>query len=162
MRNTGSSEAGHIERPSLHSIEPARPSTAISAVNARNASDRRGAWLGLVAGSVLLLALTVPWGNLQDHSHWHRVRWLPFISRRESILDIADNVLLAMPIGAVAARVFRRPVLGAAILTLTLSVAGEWTQVYSHHRIPSVTDVAFNVAGAMSAAALMRKFMLRT
>ena len=129
--------------------------------NARNGKARTAAWLGLFAASVLLLALTIPWSDLQNHSHWPRVRWLPFIPRPHSIFDVVGNVLLATPIGALAPRLFRRPVLTAGILTLVFSVTGEWTQVYSHKRFPSATDVACNVAGALAAAMLVRKLTPR-
>ena len=31
-------------------------------------------WTGLI------ILLVVPWGSLQDHAHWARVGWLPFVS----------------------------------------------------------------------------------
>ena len=138
-------------------LYPHSPQLQIEARNARNDKARPPAWLGLLAASLLLLALIVPWTDLQNHGHWPRVRWVPFISRPESIVDMAGNLLLAVPIGVLAARVFRRPVLSAGILTLTLSMTGEWTQVYSHSRYPSATDVMCNVAGALAAAALVRR-----
>ena len=128
--------------------------------NPRNDRGRQTAWLGLIAASALLIAVVVPW-DLQSHNHWRRVRWLPFISGSLSLHDVMGNMLLTAPIGGFAARVSRRPVLSAGILTLTLSLAGEWTQTYSHSRFPSATDVMCNVVGAVVAAFVVRRMSVK-
>ena len=69
---------------------------------------------------------------------------------------MALNTLLCAPIGGLCGRLFRRPLLMAFGLSLALSVTAEWSQVYSHTRYPSATDVACNVAGALAAARWMR------
>jgi hypothetical protein len=46
-------------------------------------------------------------------------------------------------------------VLAAGLITLPVSIAGEWTQLYSHRRFPSATDVACNLAGALAIAMVM-------
>lgn len=98
-----------------------------------------------------------PWGDLQNHSHWSKVRWIPFVSPPVRLEDMALNTLLCAPIGGLCGRLCRRPLLTAFGLSLALSVTAEWSQVYSHNRFPSATDVTCNVAGAVAAAWLMRR-----
>lgn len=100
---------------------------------------------------------TFPGADLQNHSHWGKVRWVPFMSPPIRLQDIALNTLLYVPIGALSGRLFRRPLLIAFGLSLALSATAEWSQVYSHTRYPSATDVTCNVAGAVLAAALSRR-----
>lgn len=71
---------------------------------------------------------------------------------------MALNTLLCAPLGGLSGRLFRRPLLAAFGLSLALSVAAEWSQVYSHNRFPSATDVTCNVAGAVTAATFARRF----
>ena len=122
--------------------------------------DRRArtlAWAGLVVASGLVLVAAFPWGDLQDHSHWQRIGWIPFESPPVRLRDMALNTLLCAPVGGFCGRMFRRPLWAAFGLSLALSLTAEWTQVYSHTRFPSATDVTCNVAGAVVAAALMRR-----
>jgi glycopeptide antibiotics resistance protein len=122
--------------------------------------DRRArtlAWAGLVVASTLVLVAAFPWGDLQDHSHWSRIGWVPFVSRPVRLGDMALNTLLCAPMGGLSGRLFRRPLLMAFGLSLALSITAEWSQVYSHTRFPSATDVTCNVAGAVLAAALSRR-----
>jgi glycopeptide antibiotics resistance protein len=70
-------------------------------------------------------------------------------------LDIIQNLLLFAPFGCfVALGVTRRRhgVLLAAALTLMIAFAGEASQLYSHTRFPSATDLTCNVIGAALAA----------
>lgn len=106
----------------------------------------------LAAACALVLAAIVPWGDMQDHSHWGRVVWVPFGSRRLRPRDIVQNVLLFVPVGVGAALVFRRAIGAAAVVALSLSLTGELLQVYSHERFPSATDVVCNIVGAVGAA----------
>lgn len=116
----------------------------------------RAHWDGvgvLIAAWVLLVGvLVVPWYGLQDHAHWDRVAWVPFFSPPYRPGDVVLNLLLYLPLGAATAtrsgNAFRRALLLAALLSL----ATEWSQVYSHGRIPSMTDVVANVAGAGAGA----------
>jgi glycopeptide antibiotics resistance protein len=112
---------------------------------------------GLVVASALVLVAAFPWGDLRDHAHWSKIGWVPFVSPPIRVRDIALNTLLCAPLGGLCGRLFRRPLLTAFGLSLTLSLMAEWTQVYSHSRFPSATDVTCNVAGAVVAAALSRK-----
>jgi hypothetical protein len=121
--------------------------------------DRRPrtlAWAGLAVACALVLVADFPWGDLQNHGHWSKIRWIPFVSPPLRLGDIALNTLLCAPMGGLSGRLFRRPLLMAFALSLALSVAAEWSQVYSHTRFPSATDVTCNVAGAVLAAALSR------
>ena len=113
--------------------------------------------VGLVTASLLALAAIIPWGDLQSHSHWTRVAWVPFVWRPLRVRDIAANLLLCAPIGVFAAGALRRPLWGAFLITVAISVAGEWAQVYSHERFPSMTDVVCNVAGAIAGAHIARR-----
>ena len=100
--------------------------------------------------SVIIL-LVVPWGSVQDHAHWSRVAWLPFLSPPVRAGDIARNVLLYLPWGYLLARHTDQTGMSGwkvAAYALMLSLGTEATQVMSHGRFPSATDVTCNVAGA--------------
>ena len=103
----------------------------------------------LVATLLLIVAIDVPW-DLQDHTHWAKVGWLPFWSPPVRFLDIVANVLLGVPVG-IAAVVNRLRPRTAAGLALLASLTGETLQLYSHTRFPSATDVVCNVGGALLA-----------
>jgi len=118
---------------------------------------RRLAIAGLVVSAVLVFAVTFPWGDMVGHSHWTRVRWIPFKTGPFRLLDIAGNLLLCVPLGAAAGYLFSRGVLAATLLSLAISVGAEVSQVYSHRRFPSGTDVLCNVAGAVAAAEVVRR-----
>ena len=114
--------------------------------------------VAFVALSIALIAaIIVPWRDLQDHSHWANVGWIPFVSPPIRIFDIAANLLLFAPLGASAALAFRRGVVAAAVLSLAVSLGGEYVQLYSHSRFPSATDVVCNVSGAVLAALARRR-----
>ena len=110
-----------------------------------------------MASAAVVFAATYPWGDMTGHSHWTRVRWIPFKSGPFRPMDIAGNLLLCAPLGAAAARLFSRGVLAAALLSLAISTGAEVSQVYSHRRFPSATDVFCNVAGAITAAIVARR-----
>lgn len=102
-----------------------------------------------MAWIAVILAAVVPW-DFVGHSHWMKVQWIPFSSPPVKPIDIVANVALYLPFGyLVAARSAnpRRPWIAIA-LAAVLSLATEWTQVYSHSRFPSVQDVLCNVVGA--------------
>ena len=142
-----------VDRPAQTAAER-RPNQLDSHLERR---ARTLAWVGLVVASALVLVADFPWGDLQDHSHWSKIRWIPFVSPPLKLGDIALHTLLCAPIGGLSGRLFRRPLLMAFGLSLSLSVTAEWSQVYSHTRYPSATDVTCNVAGAVLAAALSRR-----
>jgi len=96
----------------------------------------------------------MPWSNFQGHSHWSFVRWIPFQDaslKRRSLFDLVLNLFLYAPVGyfymplcrAVSTAAFLRVILMAGLL----SVATELFQVFSHNRIPSMTDVLMNIIG---------------
>jgi glycopeptide antibiotics resistance protein len=114
---------------------------------------RLAAWIGLIVLAV------IPWTDLQDHSHWARVRWVPFASPPIRIFDIVGNGLLYVPFGYLlfqvsAGRGRRWRVVAFAA---ALSIGTEWTQLYSHSRFPSLTDVTCNVLGACCGAWLAHR-----
>ena len=106
---------------------------------------------GLVA-----FAADWPWGDLQNHTHWAKVAWIPFVSPPVRPFDVLQNVLLFAPFGwfvALSSDHSRRgAVARAALLTLLIAFAGEASQLYSHSRFPSATDLTCNVVGATVAA----------
>jgi len=101
-----------------------------------------------------LIAITAPFGDFQTHSHWAKVNWIPFAPRSVKMSDVLANVLIYVPFGWFGrpTRLGRR-VAEAALLALLLSAALEFTQVFSHNRFPSMTDVTCNVIGAFVGAA---------
>ena len=108
-----------------------------------------GAWLAVIA------AATVPWTSFVTHTHWGKVQWLPFVSPPVKLLDVVGNVLLYVPFGHQLIRASTSRVRGwhAAALAALLSIAVEWSQLYSHSRFPSTQDVLCNVSGAWLGAA---------
>jgi len=115
--------------------------------------ERRRSTLGLAASIVMVVAVVCPWGDFQNHTHWRNVAWVPFASGLVRWVDVVQNVLLFAPLGFFAAGTNRR-LLRAAAVAAPLSVVVEWTQLYSHSRFPSATDVVSNVAGALLGAGL--------
>jgi glycopeptide antibiotics resistance protein len=108
----------------------------------------------VLIGSIgLMLAVTFPWGDLLGHTHWMRVRWIPFFSRPARAFDLVGNVLLCVPIGVGTALLWpARARRRAATLALALALTSEIAQLFSHYRFPSTTDLVCNVAGAVLGA----------
>lgn len=133
---------------------PARASVAAASSSCPMIRERvKQVRLILVIFAVaLIFAADFPWGDLQGHTHWAKVAWIPFVSPPVRAIDIAQNLLLGAPLGVAAAIRFRRSVTAASIIALTVSLIAEWTQLYSHSRFPSATDVVCNVSGAAAAA----------
>lgn len=99
--------------------------------------------------TVLILRIVVPWGRFVDHPHWGRVVWMPFVSPPRRLLDVVLNVLLYVPLGAAVWRASSgKPLRNVLVLALLLTTTTEWSQLYSHSRIPSLTDVVSNALGA--------------
>jgi len=97
--------------------------------------------------------------DLQNHPHWMKVQWIPFVTPPVKVIDIVVNILLYWPFGywfgkqAGDAHAWRR----ACLYALALSLATEWTQLYSHSRFPSLTDTTCNLIGtALGALAAAR------
>lgn len=99
---------------------------------------------------VVIVAIVVPWQDFQHHTHWSKVVWIPFVSLPWRISDAIANVLLYMPFGYLYARQSRRQSAGwrAIVLAAVLSLSTEYSQLYSHYRFPSLTDVTCNLLGA--------------
>lgn len=109
----------------------------------------RAARVGFVAWLGVIVLVVVPWSTFQNHSHWAGVRWLPFVSPPFKILDIVANTLFYLPFGYLMRRGFStRSRQDAVIAAFCLSALTELTQVYSHGRFPSTTDLACNTLGA--------------
>ncbi len=125
---------------------------------------RHGWWpLALWTGFIVLLV--APWTMYENHTHWQRVAWIPFVSPPIKIRDVAVNLLLYAPWGYFGARSLRSrppsllrsfgetgsPWIVVA-LAAVLSLATEASQLYSHGRFPSATDLTCNILGACAGA----------
>jgi glycopeptide antibiotics resistance protein len=107
-------------------------------------------WLAVVA----IVAVTFPW-DLRDHAHWQKVAWVPFASGIVRVRDLAGNLALYAPLGYLLSGLGgRRRTVLAVVTALSLSLALEASQVWSHVRFPSATDVLMNVIGAAVGATL--------
>jgi glycopeptide antibiotics resistance protein len=123
----------------------------------------RGGYLSyrfrLMLWALLICACVIPWADLQNHSHWSRVQWIPFVTPPVKVIDIVINVLLYVPFGYLFARWRgRRGTTLAVMCAGTLSLVTEWTQLYSHSRFPSLTDVTCNVCGTLVGVWLAQQF----
>ena len=119
----------------------------------------RGRW-PFVLWTVLIVLVVVPWVGYQNHSHWQRVGWIPFASAEVRLRDVVVNLLLYAPWGyffARSVRVAARCVWIVVVLAAALSITTETSQVYSHGRFPSATDVTCNVIGALAGALWARR-----
>jgi glycopeptide antibiotics resistance protein len=104
----------------------------------------------LMIWTTVIILLVVPWTSFQDHAHWTRIAWIPFVSPPVTLLDAARNVLLYIPWGYLAAHrtCGRDSALRVIGVAFVLSMTTEASQLMSHGRFPSATDVVCNVAGA--------------
>lgn len=111
----------------------------------------------LLALSLLAIALaTVPWSGFVGHPHWARVTWIPDEIR---VGDMVGNVLLYLPLGWSAARVWNARRAGTLIVggAAGLSATVEWLQIWSHGRFPTTTDLLMNTLGAAAGVWLARR-----
>ncbi len=113
-------------------------------------------WVGVI------LFVVVPWATFKTHSHWGEVRWVPFVSPPIKIRDIVANVLLYVPFGYWYSRAWPERRRRAGWYGLGLTLVTEFSQVYSHGRFPSTTDVSANVIGAWLGVALASRVLSRT
>jgi hypothetical protein len=131
-----------------------------------SASDRRSTTtstgLTIVAVAVIAAAV-VPWGDFQNHPHWGRVGWLPFVPSEGPVRlrDVIANVILFLPLGAAIAWNATASSVYAAAAGAAISMVAEATQIYSHGRFPSATDVVTNTCGAYVAATLTHRWRSR-
>jgi hypothetical protein len=102
----------------------------------------------------IIVAIVVPWSSFQDHAHWQRVGWMPFVN----LPDIVLNFLLFLPFGYWRTKAVGGTWRSTTMIALGLSVGAEFAQVFSHGRYPSLTDVACNTAGAICGVAWGRNW----
>ncbi len=112
---------------------------------------RRFRYVLLALWILLVVLVVVPWGRFQDHAHWQRIAWVPFVSQPVRSGDIVRNIILYLPCGLllVGRRRCARELWRVAVFAFALSVSTELTQVFSHGRFSSATDVTTNVFGAL-------------
>jgi len=110
--------------------------------------------------TLIICAGVVPWTDLQNHTHWSKVQWIPFVTPPVKLVDIVLNVALYVPFGYWFTRWAGRRRTGLAVASAgALSLVTEWTQLYSHSRFPSLTDVTCNVFGALIGVWLAQQFL---
>jgi glycopeptide antibiotics resistance protein len=97
----------------------------------------------------LILLATLPWGDFLGHPHWRRIAWVPFTTGIVRLGDIVANAALYMPWGLLfPGRMGTRRLIVATITAAALSTIIEASQIWSHTRFPSATDVTMNALGA--------------
>lgn len=107
-----------------------------------------------IAALALIVVATFPY-DFMTHAHWRRVSWVPFTTGIVRPRDMLLNLLLYAPFGACFPGTRTRRVVAFCLLSaFVLSCLLELTQVWSHVRFPSATDVAMNVIGAAAGVCL--------
>jgi glycopeptide antibiotics resistance protein len=107
----------------------------------------------VICSAAFILLAIFPWRGFDPTGHWHRVGWIPFVSRPVRIIDVVGNLALFVPLGVSIALHARRPALArTAVAAFACSLFGEWAQVYSKYRYPSTGDLVLNVLGAVIGA----------
>ena len=108
--------------------------------------------------TVALVAVSVPFFDLHAHTHWAKVGWIPFVTPPIKASDIAANIVIYLPFGFLSRRRTNhvRRLLNVVAGAATLSFAMETTQLFSHSRFPSTTDIICDVVGAAAGVALSR------
>lgn len=123
----------------------------------RNPKIQLAIWVALI------MFATVPWHDFQNHTHWMKVQWIPFVTPPVRLRDILINIAMYWPLGYLFARQSgdNRSWLRAALFALGLSLFTEWTQLYSHSRFPSLTDTTCNVVGTIWGAVTAARTVAR-
>ena len=112
----------------------------------------RRAWFYHFATLAGVIVLTFPW-DLQDHPHWYKVAWLPFVTGVVRPHDLLLNAALYFPVGFAIPIPSRRMRVASAVgLAVVMSGLLELAQVWSHVRFPSATDIVMNVLGSIVGA----------
>ena len=107
----------------------------------------------IVCSAAFILLAIVPWRGFDPTGHWHRVGWIPFVSRPVKVIDFVGNLALFVPLGVSIALHAQRPALArTAAAAFACSLFGEWAQIYSRYRYPSTGDLVLNVLGALIGA----------
>jgi glycopeptide antibiotics resistance protein len=116
--------------------------------------ERKYLYLAAIACSTALIFVAIfPWRGFDPSGHWHRVSWIPFVSRPVRVIDVVANLLLFAPLGAsIALHAQRAALARTTSAAFVCSFVGEWAQVYSRFRYPSAGDLVCNVVGAEVAA----------
>ena len=97
----------------------------------------------------IIVFVVTPWYGFRDHSHWAEVRWIPFVSPPIRLRDMLLNTVFYLPFGYAFVRGTRGSVIWKAVAAaFLLSAVTEVSQVYSHGRFPSTTDLVCNTVGA--------------
>lgn len=132
---------------------------AVALSRAVRRREVRWLWpLGAAMSVAAVLVAAMPFGDFQDHPHWARVRWIPFLSPPVTLVDCLLNVALFVPVGYLFRQTaVLRHTSVVVVVSAILSATAEYTQVYSHARVPSVTDVCCNVIGAVLGAVAARR-----
>jgi glycopeptide antibiotics resistance protein len=125
--------------------------------------ERRYLYQAAIACSVALIFVAIfPWRGFDPTGHWHRVGWIPFVSRPVRVIDVIANLALFAPLGAsIALHAGRAALVQTSVLAFVCSFVGEWAQVYSRYRYPSGGDLVCNVLGAVVAAYGVDRFRRR-
>jgi VanZ family protein len=130
---------------------PPRP-TSPFVIGLREATVTAARCLGPLA--LILLATTWPISDFQNHSHWADVEWVP-LSQYVRPFDLVANVLLFLPFGLAFAWGGTWKRVGSAVAAaLVLSLGVELSQVFTHNRIATATDIVTNTTGALLGALL--------
>jgi glycopeptide antibiotics resistance protein len=138
----------------LSAIEPSDYAAAAAAVVAlpiamwlyRRGRDAaaRGVWMAAI------VAVSVPFRDLHAHTHWAKIGWIPFVTPPVKASDIAANLALYFPLGYFTSphAPRRHTIALTLVVAAILALATELTQLYSHSRFPSSTDVVCDCLGA--------------
>src|SRR5262245_30919246 len=112
-------------------------------------------FVAIVCSIAFILLAILPWRGFDPTGHWHRVGWIPFVSRPIRVVDVVGNLALFVPLGVSIALHAQRPALArVAAAAFACSLFGEWAQIYSRYRYPSTGDLVVNVLGALMGAYL--------
>ena len=116
--------------------------------------ERRHLYLLAIAGSIAFILFAIlPWQGFDLEGHWHRIRWIPFVSRPIGVFEMVGNLVLFAPLGAsIALHAGRSALRRTGTVAFALSLFGEWSQIYSRYRYPTTQDILLNVVGAVVAA----------
>ena len=108
---------------------------------------RNSIWLSVA----VILLVGIPWTDFQNHPHLETVGWVPFVTPPWELGDSIANVLLYAPFG-LSCSLFdrsRRNHWRTFGYATALSLGTEASQIFSHSRFASSTDVVCNMLGTI-------------